>query len=134
MAAQPGQHMMAVLPDGLGHDQRRVGMDVLEDLHPHALAGDEAVAGGGVVGVGAPHGHAGAGECVADLALHLFLRWPADLIGGQAQIAAGDQQRLMRAERLRFRDRGQWVRHRSEILLAYFFDAPVAKATAVGSS
>ena len=34
---------MAVLPDGLGDHQRRIRMDVLEDIHAHALVEDEAV-------------------------------------------------------------------------------------------
>ena len=40
---QPVQHVMRVLPDGLGHDQRRVGIDAGEDLHAFLLRADEAV-------------------------------------------------------------------------------------------
>src|SRR5687767_3411899 len=37
MAPQPGQHMMAILPYGLGHNKRSVGRDVLEHIHAHTL-------------------------------------------------------------------------------------------------
>ena len=48
MAAQPGEDVMAVLPDRLGDDERRVAVDAREDVHAHALAGDEAVARAGI--------------------------------------------------------------------------------------
>ncbi|WP_239080788.1 hypothetical protein [Streptomyces coelicoflavus] len=44
MAAQPGEDVVAVLPDGLDDDQRRVLGQVLEDLDAGALAVDEPVA------------------------------------------------------------------------------------------
>ena len=56
MSAQPGQHVMAVLPDRLGHDDGRVAVDAREHVHAHALAGDEAVAGARIHGVRALHG------------------------------------------------------------------------------
>ena len=43
VGAQPGQHVVAVLPHRLGDDERRVGRDALEDLDARALAVDEAV-------------------------------------------------------------------------------------------
>ena len=38
MAQQAGQHVVAVLPDRLGDDERRVGVDGREDLEAVALA------------------------------------------------------------------------------------------------
>ena len=56
MRLQAGQDVMGVLPDGLGDDDGRVRIDAREDVHAHALVGDEAMADRGVVVVGAP-GH-----------------------------------------------------------------------------
>ena len=54
MAAQPGQDVVAVLPDRLGDDERGVAVDAGEHVHAHALAGDEAVATRRVDGMAAP--------------------------------------------------------------------------------
>ena len=43
MRDQPVQDVMRVLPDRFGHDQRRLGIDAGEDLHPFLLRADEAV-------------------------------------------------------------------------------------------
>ena len=53
MADEAGQDVVGVLPDRLGDDDRRVGVDLREDLEAFLLARDEAVLAGGVVGVGA---------------------------------------------------------------------------------
>ena len=53
MADQAGQHVVGVLPDGLGDDDRRLRVDLREDLQAFLLAGDEAVLAGGVEGMGA---------------------------------------------------------------------------------
>ncbi len=90
MVAQTGQHMMAVLPHRFGDDQTSVGINVLEDLHAHALTGDEAVLLHRIVGMPAFDGDALFGKGSDDGLLHRFLGRPADLIGGQAQVAAGN--------------------------------------------
>ena len=36
------QHVVRVLPDRLGHDQRRLGIDAGKDLHALLLRGDES--------------------------------------------------------------------------------------------
>ena len=53
MGGEPGQHVMAVLPDGFDDDQRRIWRDVAEDLHAALLAVDEAVLFDGIVGMAA---------------------------------------------------------------------------------
>jgi hypothetical protein len=46
--AQAGQDVVAVLPDGLDHHERRFRRQLLEDLDAGALAVDEAVLADGV--------------------------------------------------------------------------------------
>ena len=53
MRDQAGEDVMAVLPDRLGDDERRVGGNVAEDFHAVLLAVDEAVAFLLVEGMGA---------------------------------------------------------------------------------
>ena len=53
MRLQSGHHMRAVLPDRLGHDDRRIGIDLLKDLHAHALRVNEAMLQRGIDRVGA---------------------------------------------------------------------------------
>ena len=53
MAKQAGQHVVRVLPNGLGDDQRGLGIDAGEDAHPFLLRADEAVLLVLLVGMGA---------------------------------------------------------------------------------
>ena len=92
---QPVQHVMRVLPDGLGHDQRRVGIDAGEDLHAFLLRADEAVLFVGLERMGADQLVAGVGDGPRELLFHLRLRGPAVVIGRQPQVAAGHQQHLV---------------------------------------
>ncbi len=85
---------MRVLPRGGGEDEARVGIDAREDIHAHALAGDEAVAFGGIDRKGALDLHALIAECLGEAALQIFLGGPADLVRGLAQISAGDEDNL----------------------------------------
>ena len=82
MRIQPVQHVMAVLPDRLDHDQRRVRRNLAEDLHPVLLAVDESVLLHGVAGVPAAHLAAFAADGVHDGLFGLRLRRPALLVGG----------------------------------------------------
>ena len=89
---QAGQDVVRILPDGLGDDQRRVGVDRPEDLHAVLLAVDEAVP----LGRGRRDGRAGPctpswANAARDLRLHGGLRRLALLVGGGAQVAAGDE-------------------------------------------
>ena len=91
MRGEPGQHMVRVLPHRLGDDQRRVGRNLAEDGHAFALAGDEAVAGAGLLVVGADDLVAGLGDGSAERLLHFLLGRPALLVGREPQVAAGDE-------------------------------------------
>ena len=81
MAEQAGEDMVAVLPDGLGDHEGRVGVDGGEDIHSHALVGDEAVLEVVAVGMGAADIEALCGEGRNDGVLGLGLGGPADLVG-----------------------------------------------------
>ncbi|MCQ8834325.1 hypothetical protein [Streptomyces malaysiensis] len=89
MVAQTGEHVVAVLPDGLDDDERGVLGYPLEDLDPGALAVDEPVPLGLVDRVAAAHLPAQVGEGRGEVALQLLLGGPAGDVGGGAQIAAG---------------------------------------------
>lgn len=82
---------MGVLPDGLGDDERGIWRDVPKDLHSILLAIDEAVLFPGIERVRAPDAPAFAGEGAGDLLFHGGLCGLAFLIGGSAEIAAGDE-------------------------------------------
>ena len=87
--------MMAVLPGGGSKHQLRLGMNFHEDVHALALRRDEAVLDLVVVGVGADQLIALLREGRGQLFFHIALRGPTHLIGGLAQIAAGDQKHLI---------------------------------------
>ncbi len=91
MAAQAGQNVVAVLPGGGGEDQFGIGWDVEEDVHAHALRGDEAVAGDGVDGKGAEELVAPGGEDLGEAGLEIALSGPAGLVGGETEVSAGDE-------------------------------------------
>ena len=84
MMVQPCQHMMAVLPDGLGDDQTRFRVDIHKYIHSHALAGDESVFFYRIIGVSPSDGNALLSKGCCDLFFHRFLRGPAYLIGRKA--------------------------------------------------
>ena len=91
MGGQAGQHVMAVLPDALGHDQRGVRVEFAEDLHAHLLRINEAVLLLLVEGMRAHDRPAFGLEGLGEDGFHLRLLGPAFLVGREAQIAAGDQ-------------------------------------------
>ncbi len=94
MAEQSGEHMIAVLPHGLGNHQGRLGMDMGENVHAHALVVDEAVAQGGVKRVRALERESFGLERGNEFFFHLRLGGPALLVGRLAKVSAGDQQDL----------------------------------------
>jgi hypothetical protein len=94
MRAHAGQDVMRVLPCGGGEDEAGVGVDGGEDIHAHALAGDKAVALGGVDWKGAADGNALVAKRLCEPALQVLLCRPADLIGGLPQVTAGDEDNL----------------------------------------
>jgi hypothetical protein len=91
MGGQSGQHMVRVLPHGLGDDERRIWRDAAEDLNALPLAGDEAVLLLRIIGMGSFDDAALGFESCGKGILHGLLRGPAGLIGGKTQIAAGDE-------------------------------------------
>ena len=91
MRRQSRQHVMRVLPHGFGDDERRVGIEGAEDIDALALTGDEAVLILRLVRMGAPDDVAFGGHRRAKRRLHGGLRRPADLVGGQTKVAAGDE-------------------------------------------
>ena len=95
MAAHAGEYVMRVLPCGGGEDETGFGIDAGEDIHAHALAGDEAVALRGINRKGALDSNTLIVEGPSEPALQILLRRPADLIRGLAQISAGDENNLL---------------------------------------
>ena len=87
---QAGQDVVAVLPDGLDDDERRVRREPLEDLDARALAVDEAVPVLRVDGVAAPHRPAERGDRRREVVLELALRRPARHVRRGPQVAARD--------------------------------------------
>jgi hypothetical protein len=86
--SEPGEHVVAVLPDGLSDDDRRVGRDLPEDVHAHPLGRDEAVPGLGVERVGPPELPILPPEGPRQGSLELGLGRPAGLVGRGPEIAA----------------------------------------------
>ena len=96
VGGEAGEDVVGVLPDRLGHHERHVRIDACEDVEALAATGDEAVApapGGGVATVERP---AGPGEGGGERLLHRLLRRPADAVGLLAEVATGDEHRLLR--------------------------------------
>ncbi len=86
---------MAVLPRRGGKDEPGFGVDAGEDIHAHALGGDEAVALRGIDRKGALDGNTLIAKGRGEPALQILLRGPADLIRGLPQISAGDENNLL---------------------------------------
>src|SRR5262249_31702218 len=104
--------VMRVLPDALGHDQRRIGIDVSEDLHPRFLAVDKAVLLLFAVSVRADDLIAHVGDDLPQGLFHFRLFRPALLVGTESQIAVGDQLHLLFLQLWRFgKGRDGIVRH-----------------------
>ncbi len=91
MREEPVQHVMAVLPHGFHHNERRAARDVAKHLHAVLLAVDETMALGGVEGMPALDLVSRAANCRCDGCFHRLLSRPALLVRGQAQIATGDK-------------------------------------------
>ena len=88
MRIQPAQHMVRVLPDGLGHNQRSPRRDRPEHLHAMLLRADEAVLLRFVIRVPALDRIAELPHRREDLLFHRRLRGPAFLVRRKAQVAA----------------------------------------------
>jgi hypothetical protein len=66
-------------------------VDLLEDIHSHALAGDEAVPFNRIDGECSPYLNAFAFETSCKLVFQISLSGPTDFISGLPQISAGYQ-------------------------------------------
>jgi hypothetical protein len=100
MRRQSRQHVMRVLPDRFRHDEGRVWIDPPEHLQPFALAGNEAVFFRGLVSVCADGTNSFGLQRGAEGLLHGQLRRPANLVGGEPQIATGHKLNRAFRERL----------------------------------
>ncbi len=85
---------MRVLPRRSSEDETGMGIDAGEDVHAHALIGDESVALGGIDRKCALYRDLLLLECFSELALQFFLSRPTDLIRGLPQVSAGDKNNL----------------------------------------
>ena len=83
--------MVRVLPDCLGDDEGRLPVDLCKHIHALALAGDEAVLEIGVIFVGPLKITTKSFDDASEFLLHLILLRPAVLIGGDTEIAIGNE-------------------------------------------
>ena len=91
MGREPGEHVIGVLPDRLGHHQRHARLDAREHVEPLAGAGDEAVASRPGRSMAPLERPAGPGERRDEVSLHGFLGRPANAVGLLAEVAAGNE-------------------------------------------
>ena len=96
VSRQPRQHVMRILPDRLGDDERRLRIDRSKDFDPLALRRNETVPNVFLVRM-RPHDlEAGGRDRSAKALFHFQLRRPALLICRQPQISASDELNLLR--------------------------------------
>lgn len=91
MRSETGKNVVGILPSRGRKDKRRLGRDVPEDIHTHALARDKAMSGRLAAGECPLEFVAQVGEDFCQCLLQLCLGRPADLIGRLAEISAGNE-------------------------------------------
>ena len=91
MGEEAREEVMAVLPDGLGDDERGVGVEAAKDFQPGFLGIDEAMFFGFIEGMGADGFPALSSESLGEGVFHFGLLRPAFLIGREAQVAIGNE-------------------------------------------
>ena len=91
MRIEPVQQVMAVLPDGFDDDERGVDGNIAKDFHAALLTIDEAVLFDGVIGVAAPDFEPVAANGGHHGLFDARLGGPTLLIGGESQIANGNE-------------------------------------------
>ena len=91
MPREAGKHVAGVLPDRLGDDERRLGIDAMKDLDAARLTVNESVSLGRIDRVPAHHSTSQLREGARDDFLELGLRRPADPVGRQPRITAGHE-------------------------------------------
>ena len=87
----PAQDVVAVLPDRFRNDQGRAGIQMSKDLHSHFLRVNKAMPFSRFEMVRADKFPTFILDGFSQQSLHFGLDRPALLVGGQAQIAAGDE-------------------------------------------
>jgi hypothetical protein len=95
MMLEPGKNIVTVLPDGLGNNDWGVWMDLQENIHSHALAGDEPVSQIVAVWVRATQRKSLREQGRGEFLFHFGLRRPADLICGLAKVSTGDEEHFV---------------------------------------
>jgi hypothetical protein len=99
MGDQPVHDVMGILPDGLGDDERGIGVNAsAKDLHAFLLATDKAMLLVFFVRVRADEVVTGPCYSRRQSSFHLRLSGPALLVGGQSQVAVGDELDLLLLE------------------------------------
>src|ERR1700685_316628 len=93
--------MVRILPDGLGHDERRLVVELRENLHSLPLRGDEAMLLLVAVPVRPDDRITLELNRPRERLFHFLLCRPALLIGGKPQVAAGDEINFLLCESLR---------------------------------
>ena len=98
MSIKAGQHMLAILPDRFGDDQRTRRIQLAEDRQPRFLRVDEPMLFRLVVRMASDYTPAFALQSSAQGGLHPGLLGPAFLIRRKTQIAIRDQINLFRLQ------------------------------------
>jgi len=88
---KPRERVMRILPYRLSDDEGSVRIKMAEDFHARLLRIDEAVAFRAIDGVRTLDFPALGDEGLGKDRFHLLLRGPADAVGAEAQVAAGDE-------------------------------------------
>ena len=91
MGGEPREDVMRILPHRFRHDERRIRRHFAKNFDTHPLRVDEAVALRFIERMRALHAPSFFGKRAPQRRFHLTLRRPADLIRGDAQVAAGDE-------------------------------------------
>ena len=86
------EDVVRILPDGLGDNDRGLGVDRGEHRHAFPLRADEAVLHLGLVGMGPDEPVAELGDGGGELLLHRDLAGPGFFVGGLAEVAVGDEE------------------------------------------
>ena len=91
MRGEPVQHVMTVLPDRFDNNERRGSWDVAENFHAVFLTVYKAVPLGRIERMTPLHLVSASPDGFDNGCLHGLLSRPTFLIGGQTQIATGDE-------------------------------------------
>src|SRR4051794_13396672 len=91
MCGQAGKHMMAILPDGLRHNERSVFGNSVKDIHSITLRIEKSVLLVWHEGVSTNNFTAETFYGFRQGLFHCSLRGPTDFVGVEAKVATGYQ-------------------------------------------